>query len=303
MRGLGGLPRRVLGTWPTPLRPMPRASDDLGVEVWCKREDLAGAWGGSKVRKLEYLIPTLPPDRLVVAFGAPGSAWVAAATLHVAAAGHLCAGVVVGRRDAGAAWLQDAGVEIVSTGPTAMPAALARLRRRGRLHVLPPGGSSFAGDLGSAGTGLEIARAIADGTAPSFERVFVACGTGGTAAGLAAGLGAGGATAPVVAVRTVPRPAGTATLARARARRVALSLAASPAPIWGDGAYAEPGYGRPSAAGRAAAEVAGLDDLELDDAYGAKAFAALVAAAGRGHPGPFLFVQTAPGPPPVSGRS
>src|SRR5437588_9732785 len=52
------LPARVpLGTFPTPLEPLPRLSAELGVEVLVKRDDLTGlALGGNKVRKLEMLL-------------------------------------------------------------------------------------------------------------------------------------------------------------------------------------------------------------------------------------------------------
>ena len=50
-------PRRVLGFWPSPLHPLARLSQELGVEVWAKRDDVASglAFGGNKMRKLEWL--------------------------------------------------------------------------------------------------------------------------------------------------------------------------------------------------------------------------------------------------------
>jgi 1-aminocyclopropane-1-carboxylate deaminase/D-cysteine desulfhydrase-like pyridoxal-dependent ACC family enzyme len=42
---------------PTPLRPLPRLSAHLGVELWVKRDDLTGlAMGGNKSRMLEYYV-------------------------------------------------------------------------------------------------------------------------------------------------------------------------------------------------------------------------------------------------------
>ena len=51
-------PRKVsLARLPTPLEPLPRTSEALGVEIWVKRDDLTGAeLSGNKVRKLEYLL-------------------------------------------------------------------------------------------------------------------------------------------------------------------------------------------------------------------------------------------------------
>lgn len=49
--------RFPLATLPTPLEPATRLSAALGIELWIKRDDLLGlALGGSKARKLEYLI-------------------------------------------------------------------------------------------------------------------------------------------------------------------------------------------------------------------------------------------------------
>lgn len=51
------LPRFPLATLPTPLDELPRLSQELGVRVWMKRDDLTGfALGGNKARKLEFLV-------------------------------------------------------------------------------------------------------------------------------------------------------------------------------------------------------------------------------------------------------
>ena len=54
------LPRHPLTFGPSPIHPLPRLSEHLGgqVEIWAKREDCNSgiAFGGNKVRKLEYLV-------------------------------------------------------------------------------------------------------------------------------------------------------------------------------------------------------------------------------------------------------
>lgn len=51
------LPRFSLANLPTPLDELPRLSQELGVRVVCKRDDLTGfAMGGNKARKLEFLV-------------------------------------------------------------------------------------------------------------------------------------------------------------------------------------------------------------------------------------------------------
>ena len=42
---------------PTPLEHLRNVSEDLGVDIYCKRDDLTGlATGGNKLRKLEYFL-------------------------------------------------------------------------------------------------------------------------------------------------------------------------------------------------------------------------------------------------------
>ena len=59
---LSRFPRHPLTFGPTPVERLTRLSAHLGgkVEIWAKREDCNSglAFGGNKVRKLEYLVPT-----------------------------------------------------------------------------------------------------------------------------------------------------------------------------------------------------------------------------------------------------
>jgi D-cysteine desulfhydrase len=151
------------------------------------------------------------------------------------------------------------------------------------------------GDLGSARAGAEIAEAVTEGELPEPQRVFVATGTGGTAAGLVVGMADAGLAVPVTAVRVTPRPLGTGALLRRRIRRLEATLGVGGiGSIEVDGRQHRPGYGRPSVASEAAAGMAELDGLHLDPTYGAKAFAALVDAARNGMSGPLLFLSTSP---------
>src|SRR5499427_2052468 len=60
---LARFPRHPLTFGPTALEPLPRLSAHLGgnVEIWAKREDCNSglAFGGNKIRKLEYLVPDI----------------------------------------------------------------------------------------------------------------------------------------------------------------------------------------------------------------------------------------------------
>lgn len=56
LRGrIGKLPRVRLAFLPTPLQHCPHLSEELGVDLWVKRDDLTGlAFGGNKTRNLEF---------------------------------------------------------------------------------------------------------------------------------------------------------------------------------------------------------------------------------------------------------
>src|SRR5687767_7032925 len=60
---LARFPRHPLTFGPTPIERWPRLSDRLGgkVTIWAKREDTNSglAFGGNKLRKLEYLVPDI----------------------------------------------------------------------------------------------------------------------------------------------------------------------------------------------------------------------------------------------------
>ncbi|CAN5440297.1 1-aminocyclopropane-1-carboxylate deaminase [soil metagenome] len=51
-------PRKALGFFPSPIHPLKRLSNALGVEIWAKRDDVSSglAFGGNKIRKLEWLV-------------------------------------------------------------------------------------------------------------------------------------------------------------------------------------------------------------------------------------------------------
>lgn len=57
IQALDAYPRLSLAGYPTPLHLLPRLSQELGRRVYIKRDDFIGpAMGGSKVRKLEFLL-------------------------------------------------------------------------------------------------------------------------------------------------------------------------------------------------------------------------------------------------------
>ena len=74
-------PRHPLTFGPSPLQHLKRLSQHLGgAQVWAKREDVNSglAFGGNKVRKLEYIVPD------VLASGADTLVSIGGYTQHAA---------------------------------------------------------------------------------------------------------------------------------------------------------------------------------------------------------------------------
>lgn len=271
--------------------------------MWVKDEEACGAWGGNKVRKLEHLLYELKTNEVetIVAWGAATSNWVAACAWHGVANGFEVRAALGGRVPGDYRSLYESlGTHMtvlprIEMSPAAAALALAGAGRKARL--VPVGGSGGVGDLGAVRTGAEIASAIAAGELPTPSQVFVAAGSCGTVAGIAMGSGAS-----ATAVKVADWPYASRTMLDRRVKTLRRNLesrgiAAPTVDITLEKDFLGRGYGRPTAASRAAIAQAKTDGLELDGTYAAKAFAALIDTARRGS-GPYLFVHTSPGPPP-----
>ncbi len=305
-------PRLEIGRWPTPVGRLERVSQALGQEIWAKTEEACGAWGGNKVRKLEYIIAAARERRAqtLVTYGAGSSSWAASVALHGSERGFrivLGLGGAIPRQYRELyARTETAVFSFGSYSLTPLAAARAVVAAGPRAMRLPAGGSDRRGDLGSMNAGREIAHALAAGTLPQPRFVYVPAGTSGTAAGIATGLAVEGSEVPVVAVRVTPRPLGTAISVRRHARTLMRLLATKgavgkemrPARVIGDGRFFAPAYGVGNIPSEEAIAIAAEDGLMLDPTYAAKAFAALIADVRAGRQGPLLFLHTSPGPLP-----
>jgi L-cysteate sulfo-lyase len=189
-----------LSSWPTPIHPAPRLAAELGLgadDLWIKRDDLIGlGGGGNKVRKLEYSCAQAlaAGATTVITTGAAQSnhaRLTAAATarlgldcvlvLHGAAPdlalGNLILDVLAG---ADIRWADEPDV------PAAVDAAADEVRAAGGVpFVIPFGGSSAVAAAGYVDCARELIEEL-----PDLATVVAAVGSGGTMAGLVAGLGA-----------------------------------------------------------------------------------------------------------------
>lgn len=302
---LTNLPRVPLGIFPTPVQHVEDLAGTPGLrDVLVKRDDLTGfAWGGNKVRTLEYVLAdalSLKTDVIVVA-GGPTSNF--AGLLAVAAAGQGIDVVQVcyGDPRGGAAALalsRTAGALVEFTGSADRRSMdihagelAGRLRAEGRRpYVVPRGGAT---PIGACGFAVAAAELISQLGGRSVS-VVIPVGSGGSIAGLLAGLAAVGAGGVDVVGVSVSRPVAeietqVATRAAACARLVG---AAGPLPRWRVVDGRGPGYGGGwPEADRLAGALLQHSGFVADPVYNAKALLWL-----DGHrnelPGPVLYWST-----------
>jgi len=289
------VPDRVpLAHLPTPIEPMDRLGAALGLApgaLWVKRDDCTGlAGGGNKARKLEYLCAEAIADGCdtLVTGGGRQSNHV---RMTVAAANRLglgCTVVLAGGRPsrptgnvlldhllgADIVWVDDAGYYATET---AIDDTCARLRADGRRpYAMPIGGASVTGALGYVAAADELV-----GQLPDVDLVVTADGSGGTHAGLVAGLGdhervlgVDVGTRPDLAERVPEKAAEIAARAGRPEPTRRLQL---------DRDHFGAGYGAPTDASREGLDLAArCEGLVLDPVYTGKAMAGLIAAARRG---------------------
>jgi D-cysteine desulfhydrase len=198
------------------------------------------------------------------------------------------------------------GVRVVRAPSAALlwwAAARARFARGadGRLPFwIPAGGASPLGALGAVRGGLELAADVRAGRLPPPDRVVVAAGSCGAAAGLLVGTALGGLRTEIVAVRVTPRVVASRSRIMALARGalraattaaragdptftplVAGPLVLGPRLVVEHGRYGA-GYAEPSSDVAALTELAATDGVRLEPTYTAKAFGAALAPTSRG---------------------
>jgi D-cysteine desulfhydrase family pyridoxal phosphate-dependent enzyme len=212
-QALDRLPRVSLANLPTPLQEARRLRDALGGPGRCprillKRDDLTGlASGGNKARKLEFIVADALNAQATVLVTTGGvqsnhARMTAAAGRMVGLGASLVLTGALDERDVQGNLLLDrlfgAEVHFIEAGSdprlVAGPdeaATLARvaadLRGRGeRPYMIPLGGSCPLGALGYVVGTLELLSQL-EASAERPSRLYVACGSRGTAAGLVLG--------------------------------------------------------------------------------------------------------------------
>ncbi len=203
---LAEFPRLPLSYLPTPLEPLSRLSKALGgPSIWVKRDDCTGlGGGGSKTRKLEFLMAAAQRQR-ADAIITPGAIQSNHARLTAAAAAKLGMACHLLLEDIEADSDRDyrgngnllldrilgAQLHHLPSGSDlelATESLVDELRETGRNpYVIPGGGSSPLGALGYVDCAFELLDQAKE-LRLAIDHVVLATGSGGTQAGLVAGL-------------------------------------------------------------------------------------------------------------------
>ncbi|HEY5646638.1 MAG TPA: 1-aminocyclopropane-1-carboxylate deaminase, partial [Pseudomonadales bacterium] len=264
---------------PTPIEHLPRLTDHLGgsVQIFAKREDCNSglAFGGNKLRKLEYLVPDILASgadtlvsiggvqsnhtRMVAAVAAKlglrcrlvQESWVPFADAVYDRVGNILLSRLMGAEIS----LVDEGFDIGIR--QSWEAAIEDVRERGgRPYPIPAGASEHRlGGLGYVGFAEEV-RAQEAELGFRFDYVIVCTVTGSTHAGMLVGFAADGRSQRVIGIDA----SGTPEQTRAQVLRIARNTAeliGFSRPISEDELvllpdYAYPAYGVPSAETNAA---------------------------------------------------
>lgn len=210
---------------------MKRLSEDLGYEIYFKRDDLTGAnvYGGNKIRKLEYLLgdALVKGCDTVITYGAAQSNHVmetisAARQCGMTPIVYLVCIVEPDQRNRKANFLLDslfgAEIHLVESCGESMPDAMKRARIQAvqrmreleeqghRCYEIPAGGATGIGSAGYIYGFAELMEQM--GTlGKHMDYLFVSTGTGGTLAGLTAGKAFTGLDTKLIGIQVSPQNA------------------------------------------------------------------------------------------------
>ncbi|HET9476678.1 MAG TPA: pyridoxal-phosphate dependent enzyme [Dehalococcoidia bacterium] len=312
------LPRVTLSDGPSPVSRLEAISRGSGQEVWIKNDGLYGTlYGGNKPRKLELVLPRAMATgaRTVMTTGPLGTHHGLATALLGRELG-LKVALLLTYQQPNAhiirqlCRMQKAGAELhyVRSGPgiVLMAPYLALKytgRDRGRRpYLLPPGGSTPLGALGYVNAAFELAEQVKAGELPEPASIVLPVGTGGTAAGLALGLGLAGLQTKIVGVAITRAPTTWALTVRRLAAETAgvmrrngvRDLPSRLAGVKVFGRWLGGGYGLATRESQEALQLMAAEEgVLLEPTYTAKTVAGLLSmCAGGDLRGPILYWHT-----------
>ena len=300
---LSDFPRYPLMFGPSPVHPLERLTAHLGgAQIWAKREDCNSglAFGGNKVRKLEYLVPDAlaqGADTLVSIGGVQSNhtRQVAAVAARLGlravlvqeswvdwpdAVGDRVGNILLSRIMGADVRLVDAafGIGIKSSWEQALDEVRAA---GGTPYPIPAGASDHRlGGLGFANWADEVQRQEA-GLGIFFDTIIVCCVTGSTQAGMIAGFAGQDRPRTVIGIDASAKPEETraqvAKIARSTAELIGLRRDLAEEEITVLPGWAGDHYGIPVQSTLDAIRLSGrLEGMIIDPVYEGKSMAGLI---------------------------
>ena len=198
---------------PTPLEHLRNVSEDLGVDVYCKRDDLTGlATGGNKLRKLEYFLKDAI-DKGATMLVTEGGAQTNHGRLTAAVAakyGLKCAIITADEYpgEISANLLLDGmlgcPVYFVSDMENGKQAVLDKFAAEGeKVYYVPMGGSNEIGMLGYIECAAELDKQAREMGIPDAN-IYVTVGSMGTYLGMLLGLIDCGSSLKLTGINVLP---------------------------------------------------------------------------------------------------
>jgi len=304
MQDFNLIPRVNITHTPTLLERLPRLSNELGCNLFVKRDDCTGlAGGGNKARKLEYLIADAQQqgaDILVTVggFQSNHARQTAAAAAKFGFDCELILEDVVGTPKAdyynngnmlldGLLGAKDHRLTPDEDCNDYAEALIDRLKSEGRKpYFIPMGGSNVIGSLGYVRCANEILQQVVTENI-QIDQIVLATGSAGTQAGLLAGLIAANVDIPVLGITVSRTTEDQQQLVDTLLRKILSHLGINPNKAQGrvvtNGHYYGEGYGIPTSSMITAVKrCAKLEGLLLDPVYTGKAMAGIIDLCAKG---------------------
>jgi D-cysteine desulfhydrase len=218
------LPRVVLCDLPTPIAKLAKMGDAIGVPaLYVKRDDIsAAAFGGNKVRALEFLLGDALKNNAKGVFvaGLAGTSMALASAIYAKQQNLDLAVLLISQTATEEAKRNllifhrlGAGIHDVASVPTLLLQMGGRMLGGLLKHGKPAKMLNPTGPIGMTGyvnAAFELRQQVAQGILPEPDRLYIAMGLLGTATGLLLGLRAAGLKTKVVAVHHPHDEAGVA---------------------------------------------------------------------------------------------
>jgi 1-aminocyclopropane-1-carboxylate deaminase/D-cysteine desulfhydrase-like pyridoxal-dependent ACC family enzyme len=310
------LPYIDLGTFPTPVHPLPHLDAE---NLWIKRDDQSSSvYGGNKIRKLAFILAEARhrKSRHLITLGGIGTHHGLACALFSHQLGIRCTLLLYYQPVTAAVKLslllfEKYRARLIyqkTLWRTLVSYYLLYRVKYPLAYFLYPGGSSALGTIGYVDAAFELKDQIDQGILPEPGVIFCPLGSGGTLAGLALGVQLIGMKSRVVGVRVIashlgPFQACTRNTVEKQIKQAFaylkkicpdLSDISIKVPSIVDDFYGQ-GYGMPTRAASSAYHLMQeKEGIMLDPTYTAKTFAAVLEYC-RNHrrdPGPVLYWHT-----------